>query len=57
MKIKIEDLLNFILISKFYFFKFNINEILMFCLLIFFVLKVWCWFYKLKKKFDKKKLN
>lgn len=50
MKIKIEDLLNFILISKFYFFKFNINEILIFCLLILFVLKVWCWFYKLKKK-------
>lgn len=54
MKIKIEDLLNFILISKFYFFKLNINEILIFCLLILFVLKVkvWCWFYRFKKKFD-----
>lgn len=57
MKIKIEDLLNFILMSKFYFFKFNINEILIFCLLILFVLKVkvWCWFYKLKKNLIKKK--
>lgn len=49
MKIKIEDLLNFILINKYYF----LNLILMrliFCLLILFVLKVWCWIDKLKKK-------
>lgn len=50
MKIKIEDLLNFIFINKYYFLKFNINEILIFCLLILFVLKVWCWIDKFKKK-------
>lgn len=49
-KTKIEDLLNLILISKFYFFKFNINETLMFCSPTLFASKVRCWSDKLKKK-------
>lgn len=39
-KTKIEDLLNLILISKFYFFKLNINETLIFCSPTLFALKV-----------------
>lgn len=56
-KTKIEDLLNLILISKFYFFKLNINETLIFCSPTLFALKVKVrrWYYKLKKNPIKKK--
>lgn len=45
--------------SKFYFFKFNINETLIFCSPTLFAPKVRRWTDKLKKKFrsKKKKLN
>lgn len=57
-KTKIEDLLNLILISKFYFFKLNVNETLIFCSPTLFAPKVRRWTDKLKKKIPipKKKL-
>lgn len=42
-KTKIEDLLNLILISKFYFFKLNVNETLIFCSPTLFAPKVRRW--------------
>lgn len=58
-KTKIEDLLNLILISKFYFFKLNINETLIFCSPTLFALKVKVrrWSYKLKINPIKKKIK
>lgn len=55
-KTKIEDLLNLILISKFYFFKLNVNETLIFCSPTLFAPKVRRWSCTLTKKI-RSKLN
>lgn len=55
-KTKIEDLLNLILINKYYFSNLILMR-LIFCSPTLFAPKVRRWSYKLKKKSDKKKLN